>query len=79
MAFAAGMDLDRARALADIMAARVRELRIHNPRSGVLRYMSVSVGVGVIVPAAATSPEILVEKSQLQLKVAKQLGRNRAA
>jgi diguanylate cyclase (GGDEF)-like protein/PAS domain S-box-containing protein len=79
MAFAPGMDLDRARALADIMAARVRELRIHNPRSGVLRYMSVSVGVGAMMPAADTSPEMLVEKSQLQLKVAKQLGRNRAA
>jgi diguanylate cyclase (GGDEF)-like protein/PAS domain S-box-containing protein len=79
MAFASGMDLDRARALADIMAERVRELRIHNPRSGVLRYMSVSVGVGATVPVAENSPEMLVEKSQLQLKVAKQLGRNRAA
>jgi diguanylate cyclase (GGDEF)-like protein/PAS domain S-box-containing protein len=78
MAFASGMDLDRARALADMMAERVRDLRIHNPRSGVLRYLSVSVGVGAIVPAADTSPEMLVEKSQLQLRVAKQLGRNRA-
>jgi GGDEF domain-containing protein len=45
----------------------------------VLRYMSVSVGVCAIVPAAEASPETLVEKSELQLKIAKQLGRNRAA
>jgi two-component system cell cycle response regulator len=79
MAFAPGVDLDRARILGDVMAERVRELRIHNPRSGVLRYMSVSVGVCAIVPAADASPDALVEKSQLQLKIAKQLGRNRAA
>jgi diguanylate cyclase (GGDEF)-like protein/PAS domain S-box-containing protein len=79
IAFALGVDLDRARTLGDSMAERVRELRIHNPRSGVLRYMSVSVGVGAIVPAADLSPDTLVEKSQLQLRVAKQLGRNRAA
>ncbi len=79
MAFAPGMDLDRARALADVMAERVRELRIHNPRSGVLRYMSVSVGVCAAIPEADASPQALAEKSQLQLKIAKQLGRNRAA
>jgi two-component system cell cycle response regulator len=79
MAFAPGIDVDRARALADVMAERVRELRIHNPRSGVLRYMSVSVGVCAVIPEAEASPEALVEKSQLQLKIAKQLGRNRAA
>jgi two-component system cell cycle response regulator len=79
MAFAPGIDLDKARALADVMAERVRELRIHNPRSGVLRYMSVSVGVCAVIPEADASPDALVEKSQLQLKIAKQLGRNRAA
>jgi len=79
MAFAPGVDVDRARALADTMAERVRELRIHNPRSGVLRYMSVSVGVAAVVPATDASPETLLEKSELQLKIAKQLGRNRAA
>jgi diguanylate cyclase (GGDEF)-like protein/PAS domain S-box-containing protein len=79
MAFAPGIDVDRARVLADVMAERVRELRIHNPRSGVLRYMSVSVGVCAAIPEAEASPQMLVEKSQLQLKIAKQLGRNRAA
>ena len=79
MAFAPGIDLDRARALGDVMAERVRELRIHNPRSGVLRYMSVSVGVCAAIPDADANPQALVDRSQLQLKIAKQLGRNRAA
>jgi diguanylate cyclase (GGDEF)-like protein/PAS domain S-box-containing protein len=79
MAFAPGIDLDRARALGDVMAERVRELRIHNPRSGVLRYMSVSVGVCAVIPDADANPQALVDRSQLQLKIAKQLGRNRAA
>jgi hypothetical protein len=35
--------------------------------------------VCAVVPAADATPDTLVEKSQLQLKIAKQLGRNRAA
>jgi PleD family two-component response regulator len=61
------------------MAERVRELRIHHPRSGVLRYVSVSVGVCAAVPAMDESPATLVEKSEVQLKLAKKAGRNRAA
>jgi PleD family two-component response regulator len=61
------------------MALRVRELRIHHPRSAVLRYVSVSVGVSAAVPGKEDNPSSLVEKSQLQLKVAKKSGRNRAA
>ena len=38
------------------MAERVRELRIHHPRSGVLRYVSVSVGVCAAVPEAGREP-----------------------
>ena len=79
MAFAPGLDLEQALVLGQLMAERVRELRIHHPRSGVLRYISVSVGVCAIVPNADAEPGMLVEKSQLQLKIAKQLGRNRAA
>jgi diguanylate cyclase (GGDEF)-like protein/PAS domain S-box-containing protein len=79
MAFAPGLDLEHALNLGQVMAERVRELRIHHPRSGVLRYISVSVGVCAAVPGAGESPTSLVEKSQLQLKQAKRLGRNRAA
>jgi two-component system cell cycle response regulator len=79
MAFAPGLALEQALTLGHVMAERVRELRIHHPRSGVLRYISVSIGVCALVPAADESPTSLLEKSQLQLKLAKKLGRNRAA
>jgi diguanylate cyclase (GGDEF)-like protein len=79
MAFAPGLTLDQALTLGHVMAERVRELRIHHPRSGVLRYVSVSVGVCAAVPAPDESPTSLVERSQLQLKLAKKAGRNRAA
>ena len=79
MAFAPGVTLEQGLALGQVMAERVRELRIHHPRSAVLRYISVSIGVCAAVPSAEESPGTLVEKSQLQLKVAKRLGRNRAA
>jgi PleD family two-component response regulator len=61
------------------MAERVRDLRIHHPRSAVLRYISISVGVGAMVPGAADSPSSLMQKSQQQLQLAKKAGRNQAA
>ncbi len=85
MAYAPGLDLDAALRFGRLMAERVRELRIHHPRSGVLRYVSVSVGVSAAVPesqdapAAQGGPAALLERSQLQLKVAKGAGRNQAA
>jgi diguanylate cyclase (GGDEF)-like protein/PAS domain S-box-containing protein len=79
MAFAPGLDLEHALAMGQVMAERVRELRIHHPRSAVLRYVSVSVGVSAAVPGVDESPASMLEKSQLQLKLAKRLGRNRAA
>jgi diguanylate cyclase (GGDEF)-like protein/PAS domain S-box-containing protein len=79
MAFAPGLSVEQALALGQVMAERVRELRIHHPRSAVLRYISISVGVCAAVPGPDESPTSLVEKSQLQLKLAKKSGRNRAA
>ena len=79
IAFAPGLVLEQALQLGQLMAERVRELRIHHPRSGVLRYVSVSVGVCAAVPGNEDQPTVLVEKSQLQLKLAKKAGRNRAA
>jgi diguanylate cyclase (GGDEF)-like protein/PAS domain S-box-containing protein len=79
MAFAPGLDMEQALKLGRLMAERVRELRIHHPRSAVLRYISVSIGVCAAIPGAEDGPAELVEKSQLQLKVAKKSGRNRAA
>jgi diguanylate cyclase (GGDEF)-like protein/PAS domain S-box-containing protein len=79
MAFAPGLSVEQALALGQVMAERVRELRIHHPRSAILRYISISVGVCAAVPGADESPSSLAEKSQLQLKLAKKSGRNRAA
>ncbi|MGA2342747.1 MAG: diguanylate cyclase, partial [Steroidobacteraceae bacterium] len=79
MAFAPGLSVEQALALGHVMAERVRELRIHHPRSAVLRYISISVGVCAAVPGGDENPSSLVEKSQLQLKLAKKSGRNRAA
>ena len=57
----------------------VRDLRIHHPRSIVLRYVSVSVGVAATVPEAGDSPAGLLQKSHMQLQIAKRSGRNQAA
>ena len=79
IAFAAGLTLEQALRVGQIMAERVRDLRIHHPRSAVLRYVSVSVGVAVAVPGAADSPAGLLGKAQQQLQAAKKAGRNQAA
>jgi len=79
MAFAPGLVIEQALRLGQVMTERVRELRIHHPRSAVLRYMSVSVGVAALVPAVGEGPMLLIEKSQTHLKLAKQSGRNQAA
>jgi two-component system cell cycle response regulator len=79
IAFAPGLSQEQALRLGQLMAERVRELRIHHPRSAVLRYISVSVGVSAAVPETSDSPAGLLEKSQLQLQVAKKSGRNQAA
>ncbi len=79
MAFAPGLSNDQAMQLGQTMAERVRDLRIHHPRSAVLRYVSVSVGVGAAIPDVKDGPTMLIEKSQRHLKLAKQSGRNQAA
>jgi diguanylate cyclase (GGDEF)-like protein/PAS domain S-box-containing protein len=78
-AFAPGISAEQAMQLGQTMAERVRELRIHNPRSAVLRYISISVGVSAAVPGAEDDPGALLEKAQRHLKLAKQSGRNQAA
>jgi diguanylate cyclase (GGDEF)-like protein/PAS domain S-box-containing protein len=79
MAFAPGVSNEHALRLGATMAERVREMRIHHPRSAVLRYMSVSVGVCAAIPAQGEDPSMLLDKSQQQLKLAKKAGRNQAA
>jgi diguanylate cyclase (GGDEF)-like protein/PAS domain S-box-containing protein len=79
IAFAPGLTNEQALRIGQQMAERVRDLRIHHPRSAVLRYVSVSVGVCAAIPDPAENPASLVEKSQQQLQTAKKSGRNQAA
>ncbi len=79
VAFAPGLNLEQGLYLGQLMAERVRELRIHHPRSTVLRYVSVSVGISALVPESADSPAELLQRSRKQLALAKKSGRNQAA
>ena len=79
LAFAPGLAHEAALRLGHLMAERVRELRIHHPRSAVLRYISVSVGVCAAVPEGDESCASLLQRAQAQLQHAKQSGRNQAA
>jgi two-component system cell cycle response regulator len=79
VAFAPGLVAEQALRMGQLMAERVRDLRIHHPRSGVLRYVSISVGVCAAVPGGSESPSGLLQKAQLQLQTAKKSGRNQAA
>src|SRR5580692_6322918 len=78
-AFAPGLNNEQALRVGQLMAERVRDLRIHHPRSAVLRYVSVSVGVCAAVPATDESCAVLLQRAQAQLQRAKKSGRNQAA
>ncbi len=79
LAYAPGLDTEQALRIGASMAQRVRDLRIHHPRSTVLRYVSVSVGVAALTPEASDIPTDLFEKARRQLDCAKKSGRNHAA
>jgi diguanylate cyclase (GGDEF)-like protein/PAS domain S-box-containing protein len=79
IAFAPGLDSEQAMSMASVMADRVRELRIHHPRSNILRYVTISVGVAAAVPLADNDPSSLLAIAQSRLSAAKKAGRNRAA
>jgi diguanylate cyclase (GGDEF)-like protein/PAS domain S-box-containing protein len=79
IAFAPGLSIEQALRVGQLMAERVRDLRIHHPRSAVLRYISISVGVCASIPGASDSPSDLLQKAQQQLQFAKKSGRNQAA
>jgi len=79
IAFAPGLASEQAMRVGQLMAERVRDMRIHHPRSAVLRYISISVGVCASVPSASDSPSDLLQKAQQQLQFAKKSGRNQAA
>jgi diguanylate cyclase (GGDEF)-like protein/PAS domain S-box-containing protein len=76
-AFATGLDLAQAAKLADTALARVRDLAIHHPRSGVSRYVTASVGVVSLVPVHGSMPTLAYDAALKALHDAKELGRNR--
>ncbi len=78
IAYAPGLAIEPAMRIGQVMAERVRDMRIHHPRSVVLRYVSISVGVAAAVPDG-DSAAVLMRKSLLQLELAKKSGRNQAA
>ena len=78
IAFAPGVAGEQALRIGNTMTERVRDLRIHHPRSSVLRYVSISVGVAAAIPDGASWSE-LVQTARRQLGIAKQGGRNRAS
>jgi len=79
VAFAPGLNLEQGLRVGHSMAERVRDLRIHHPRSNVLRYVSVSVGVAAATPEAGDAAADLLQRARQQLEVAKKTGRNHAA
>lgn len=79
IAFAPGLTSEQAMRVGQLMAERVRDMRIHHPRSAVLRYISISVGVCAAVPEAADDPSNLLQRAQQRLQLAKKSGRNQAA
>jgi diguanylate cyclase (GGDEF)-like protein/PAS domain S-box-containing protein len=76
IAFAPGVNAENALKVGQLMVERVRELRIHHPRSTILRYATVSVGVAAMVPRSEDSAAVLLEQAQAQLRLAKKAGRN---
>ena len=78
IAFAPGVANEQALRIGQTMAERIRDLRIHHPRSSVLRYVSVSVGVAAATPDDDDSSGLL-QRARRQLGAAKQTGRNRAS
>jgi diguanylate cyclase (GGDEF)-like protein/PAS domain S-box-containing protein len=76
-AFTTGTDLAQAAKLAESVLARVRDLAIHHPRSGVSRYITASAGVVSWVPPHEALPEHMMAAALKALKEAKDQGRNR--
>ena len=75
----AGLTAEQARRHGETLAARVRELHMHHPRSPVARFVTVSVGVAQCVPTPQSTPDALLQAAQQALTEARAAGRNRVA
>jgi diguanylate cyclase (GGDEF)-like protein len=72
-----GMPLLAAHRLAETLRARIEVLDIPHQRSATGPRITVSIGVGTLVPSVAESPASLVAKADEALYAAKASGRNR--
>lgn len=82
VALAIGQTADQARRHAEQLASRVRDLRLHHPRSGVARFVTVSLGVSHwdALPREGVhmTPETLYTAALAALAESRRGGRNRS-
>jgi diguanylate cyclase (GGDEF)-like protein len=71
-----GRDQQAAHAIGERLRQRVEALALPHPSSSVAPHVTVSVGVGAILPDAALAPETLIDAADRALYVAKARGRN---
>jgi len=83
IALAIGQSADQARRHAEHLASRVRDLRLHHPRSGVARFVTVSIGVAhwdaVPRESMEMSADALYAVALAALADSRRNGRNRAS
>jgi diguanylate cyclase (GGDEF)-like protein/PAS domain S-box-containing protein len=71
------MTAEQALPFTDGILERVREQRIHHPRSSVFKYVTVSAGLASLIPGPQDKLEQFMERARAALKDAKTAGRNR--
>ena len=79
VAVAVGMDAAHSLRHGETLAQRVRELKLHHPRSKVARFVTVSVGVTDLVPGQHSTPDQMLASALRGLEAARAAGRNRVA
>ena len=70
-------DVEGARHIAERIRDAVAATRIPHEASSVDRHVTVSIGVAATIPSAAAKRETLIERADLALYRAKELGRDR--
>lgn len=69
-------DIDGAHSIAEAMRAAIQDKKIPHAESTVSEYVSISVGVGSVIPRRDSDPEILIAVADQALYLAKEEGRN---
>ncbi len=77
VALTSGMTTEQAMDLGERIAARVRDLCIHHPKSKLSKYVTVSIGVATVVVNPKIEPQDVITAAETALLEAKDAGRNR--